>query len=82
MCEDDEQILKVQKYLLYNVPFISINPIEFYLWRDDITEKIKDNNYRCWLSMGMTGDYKVAIEEGVTFVRVGTGIFGERNYNI
>jgi len=33
------------------------------------------------LSMGMTGDYEVAIEEGATFVRVGTGIFGERNYN-
>ncbi len=30
------------------------------------------------LSMGMTGDYQVAIEEGATFVRVGTGIFGER----
>ena len=34
------------------------------------------------LSMGMTGDYEVAIEEGATFVRVGTGIFGERNYNM
>ena len=34
------------------------------------------------LSMGMTGDYEVAIEEGATHVRVGTGIFGERNYNI
>lgn len=34
------------------------------------------------LSMGMTGDYEVAIEEGATYVRVGTGIFGERNYNI
>ena len=34
------------------------------------------------LSMGMTGDFEVAIEEGATFVRVGTGIFGERNYNI
>ncbi|MBQ9421112.1 MAG: YggS family pyridoxal phosphate-dependent enzyme [Lachnospiraceae bacterium] len=34
------------------------------------------------LSMGMTGDYEVAVEEGATFVRVGTGIFGERNYNI
>ena len=33
------------------------------------------------LSMGMTGDYMVAIEEGSTMVRVGTGIFGERNYN-
>ena len=32
------------------------------------------------LSMGMTGDYMVAIEEGATMVRVGTGIFGERQY--
>jgi pyridoxal phosphate enzyme (YggS family) len=34
------------------------------------------------LSMGMTGDYEVAIEEGATMIRVGTGIFGERNYSI
>ena len=34
------------------------------------------------LSIGMTNDYMVAIEEGATMVRVGTGIFGERNYNI
>ncbi len=34
------------------------------------------------LSMGMTNDYEVAVEEGATMVRVGTGIFGERNYNI
>jgi uncharacterized pyridoxal phosphate-containing UPF0001 family protein len=33
------------------------------------------------LSMGMTGDYQVAIEEGATMVRIGTGIFGERNYS-
>jgi len=32
------------------------------------------------LSMGMTGDYEVAVEEGATLVRVGTGIFGERDY--
>ena len=32
------------------------------------------------LSMGMTGDYAVAVEEGSTLVRVGTGIFGERDY--
>ena len=30
----------------------------------------------------MTGDYEVAIEEGATMVRVGTGIFGERDYSI
>jgi len=34
------------------------------------------------LSMGMTGDYEVAIEEGATMVRIGTGIFGERDYSI
>lgn len=33
------------------------------------------------LSMGMSGDYQVAVEEGATFVRVGSSIFGERNYN-
>ena len=37
-------------------------------------------NYFNVLSMGMTGDYEIAIEEGATMVRVGTGIFGERNY--
>lgn len=34
------------------------------------------------LSMGMTGDFEVAIEEGATMVRVGTAIFGERNYTV
>ena len=48
----------------------------------DITTQNKDNKYRKFLSMGMTGDYQVAIEEGATHVRVGTGIFGTRNYNI
>ncbi len=48
----------------------------------DIGEKNFDNVTMNVLSMGMTGDYEVAIEEGATHVRVGTGIFGERNYNI
>lgn len=48
----------------------------------DIKEKNIDNVTMCNLSMGMTGDFEVAIEEGATMVRVGTGIFGERNYNI
>lgn len=47
----------------------------------DITNKNIDNVSMEILSMGMTGDYTVAIEEGSTMVRVGTGIFGERNYN-
>lgn len=48
----------------------------------DIKRQNIDNVSMDILSMGMTGDYQVAIEEGATYVRVGTGIFGERNYNI
>lgn len=48
----------------------------------DIKGKNFDNVTMDVLSMGMTGDYEVAIEEGATHVRVGTGIFGERNYTI
>ena len=48
----------------------------------DINDKNIDNVNVEILSMGMTNDYEVAIEEGATMVRVGTGIFGERNYNI
>lgn len=47
----------------------------------DIGKKNIDNVTMDILSMGMTNDYEVAIEEGATMVRVGTGIFGERNYN-
>lgn len=48
----------------------------------DIAAKNIDNISMDILSMGMTGDYEVAVEEGATLVRVGTGIFGERNYSI
>ena len=46
----------------------------------DIDSKNIDNVSMNILSMGMTGDYEVAIEEGATMIRVGTGIFGERDY--
>lgn len=46
----------------------------------DIIHKNIDNVFMEELSMGMTGDYEVAILEGATYIRVGTGIFGERNY--
>ena len=48
----------------------------------DIANKNIDNVSVDILSMGMTNDYQVAIEEGATIVRVGTAIFGERNYNV
>lgn len=46
----------------------------------DIDQKNINNVHMSVLSMGMTGDYEVAVSEGATMVRVGTGIFGEREY--
>ncbi|MBD5459194.1 MAG: YggS family pyridoxal phosphate-dependent enzyme [Lachnospiraceae bacterium] len=46
----------------------------------DINRKNIDNVNMVELSMGMTGDYEAAVTEGATYVRVGTGIFGERFY--
>jgi len=48
---------------------------QFYV---DMQRKNIDNVNMNMLSMGMTGDYEIAIEEGATLVRVGTGIFGTR----
>ena len=47
----------------------------------DINTKLFHNKLKC-LSMGMSGDYMDAIRCGATMVRVGTAIFGARNYNI
>lgn len=46
----------------------------------DIMDENIDNITMEKLSMGMTGDYAVAVSEGATYVRVGTGIFGVRQY--
>lgn len=74
------------KGLMTVAPFVE-NPEENrYYFRQlrellvDINEKKIDNVHMDILSMGMTGDYEVAIEEGATIVRVGTGIFGKRLY--
>ena len=48
----------------------------------DIQRKNYDNVYMDILSMGMTNDYEIAVEEGATMVRVGTGIFGSRIYAV
>lgn len=48
----------------------------------DIKSKCIDNIDMNVLSMGMTNDYEIAVEEGATMIRVGTAIFGARNYNI
>lgn len=48
----------------------------------DISRKKYDNIDMCYLSMGMSGDFESAIEMGSNMVRIGTSIFGSRNYNV
>lgn len=85
-----EQIAKlpniVVKGLMTIAPYVE-NPSENRLYFEklkqiyvDIIQKNIDNVSMEELSMGMTGDYEVAVEEGATYIRVGTGIFGERHY--
>jgi uncharacterized pyridoxal phosphate-containing UPF0001 family protein len=48
--------------------------------RDELLRENLFSNRKGELSMGMSHDFETAIEEGATMVRVGTAIFGERNY--
>lgn len=74
--------------LMTIAPFVEqaeLNRVHFQNLRKllvDINAKNIDNISMSELSMGMSGDYEVAIEEGATFVRVGTAIFGNRHYDV
>ena len=76
--EETEQLIRQAAVLpgLRIAGLMTIAPLSV-----DIKSKCIDNVTMDHLSMGMTGDYQVAIEEGATLIRVGTGIFGERNYD-
>ena len=53
----------------------------FFRQLRDLRDQVQGKGYRLpELSMGMTNDFEVAVEEGATIVRVGTAIFGERDY--
>ncbi len=74
------------KGLMTIAPY-SENPEEVrYVFRDlrKLRDTIEDKNYKDvemkYLSMGMTNDYEIAIEEGSNMVRIGTALFGERKY--
>lgn len=79
------KLLKI-KGLMTMAPYAD-NPENIrYVFRElkELSEKLKLKNYE-WaefeqLSMGMSNDYEIAIEEGATLVRVGSAIFGKRNY--
>lgn len=65
---DDEAIIRSEFKTLKN-------------YFDNLKEHNSKNIKISTLSMGMSGDYKIAIEEGSTMIRVGSAIFGTRNYN-
>jgi len=72
---------------LMTMGVFSINPEELrpcFRIAKALFEEIKTQDFpgvnMTWLSMGMSDSYRVAIEEGATLVRIGTGIFGKRNY--
>ena len=75
------------KGLMTVAPYVAVSEENFEVFTQimqlgvDITDKNIDNVCMNVLSMGMSGDYETAIKCGATYVRVGTGIFGERNYN-
>ena len=53
---------------------------KMYTLKEDIQDRGYKDVYMEYLSMGMTNDYEIAIEEGSNMIRIGTGIFGKRNY--
>lgn len=81
----DMENIKV-KGLMTMAPHIEDEEILRGVFRElyKLRETIRDKNYKGismeYLSMGMTNDYEIAIEEGANIVRVGRAIFGERNY--
>ena len=95
-CEPDDTVEIISKSL--ELPNIVINGLmtigtftddeslqrkEFTLLRNMLNKVNKELNLNLKeLSMGMTADYEVAIDEGATMVRIGTAIFGPRNYNL
>lgn len=64
---DDEKVLRKVFRTLYKL-------------KEDINRRNYENLSMDYLSMGMTNDYQIAIEEGSNMIRIGTGIFGKRNY--
>ncbi len=90
LIENYKEIMKVEGIevcgLMTSAPYVE-NPEEnrrYFIQLRSLMVDLKDkglyNKSRYFLSMGMTCDYTTAVEEGASYVRVGTAIFGARNY--
>ena len=77
----------IVKGLMTVAPFVE-NPEdnrEYFKQMRNLFVDIRNKNYNNidmkYLSMGMTNDYEIAVEEGANIVRIGTGLFGARDYS-
>ena len=93
--ETEEDVFKIVEYckslnnvnltgLMTMAPFTDDETLVKKSFRDlrNLKDKLNKEGFNLTeLSMGMTGDYKIAIEEGSTILRIGTAIFGPRDYS-
>lgn len=92
---DEKEIFEISEFcnLAKNLDLVGLMTMAPYTDDDSIIrkcfvnlrsvkEKLNNSGFQIReLSMGMTNDYEIAIEEGATMLRIGTAIFGERNLN-
>ena len=79
--EDNREFFRKMRELYVDIKTKNID--NYHKGKNNQIYEIPENKLTHFdiLSMGMTGDFEVAIEEGATMIRVGTGIFGERDYS-
>ena len=65
-------------FLLSNPQLRVLKPVQLRLLKERIKQEVPESAWE-HLSMGMTNDYQVAIEEGATMIRIGRALFGERS---
>lgn len=87
LCEQLDRLKNINVQGLMAIPPAENCPgeaREYFKKMKKLYDRVSGMNYQGfdikYLSMGMTGDFEEAIEEGASIVRVGTGIFGKRNY--
>src|SRR5690606_12700461 len=85
ICSDIRKLENIRLRGLMTIGKLTENEDEirenFRLLKNLYDELLPVNNQFEFLSMGMTSDYEIAIEEGSNMIRVGSAIFGERDYN-
>jgi pyridoxal phosphate enzyme (YggS family) len=80
---DNLRVMGLMTIAPYDLDSENVRPVfrQLKVKFSELSQMNLPNVHMKYLSMGMSNDYKVAIEEGSNMIRVGTAIFGKRNYN-